>query len=151
MTTLIEELRLMVLELWKSLGFERSSRTAAAVIPAVIVGIVLNVIALGVVNGVHKHGRASCERASLGHVARSEVKVVQAVVIAALKGIDEGQRHICRARQWMMDRHAQMMEYSSETKCAWMARVSSQGIVLRIRMDLPARLNHCHRVIEGLA
>jgi|GEM_PF-3925654 len=146
MTTQMEELRQMVLELWQSLGFEGSSRTAAAVIPAVVVGIVLNVIALGVVNGVHKHGRASCEKASLGHVAQSEVKAVQAVVIAALKGIDEGQRQLYRARQWMQERHAQATAYSSEAKCAWMARVSSHGIVVRIRMDLPARSGHCHRM-----
>lgn len=150
MTTLMEELRLMVLEFWQALGFEGSSRTAAAVIPVVVVGIVLNVIALGVVNSVHKHGRASCEKASLGYVAQSEVKVVQAVVIAALKGIDEGQRHLCRARQWMQERHAQATAYSGDTKCAWMARVSSHGIALRIRMYLPGRLNHSHRAIEGV-
>ncbi len=53
MMTLIEELRLAVLELWQTLGLERSSRTAAAVVPALVVGIVLNVIALNIACGLH--------------------------------------------------------------------------------------------------
>jgi hypothetical protein len=146
MTTLMEELRLLVLQVWQSLGFERSSKTAAAVVPALIVGIVLNVVALGVMNGVRRNGRESCQKVGISHVAQSEVKIVQTVVIATLKGIDEGQRHFCRARQWMLDRHAQVMEYRSETRCAWMAHVSSKGIALRIRMELPDRSSQCHRM-----
>lgn len=146
MTTLMEELRLLVLQIWQSLGFEGSSKTAAAVVPALIVGIVLNVVALGVMNGVRRNGRESCKKVGISHVAQSEVKLVQTFVIATLKGIDEGQRNFYRARQWMQDRHAQVMEYRSETKCAWMANVSLKGIAVRIRMELPNRSSQCHRM-----
>lgn len=151
MMTLIEEMRLAVLQIWQSLGFEGSSRTAAAVVPALVLGIALNVVALGVVNSVGTGGHAGCPRTRLTSVARTEVKMVRALVTSTLKTICEGQRRICSARQWVLERQAGVARYRSEMSCRWSSRIHSKGMALSIRMERPEGSGHWSRGVERVA
>lgn len=96
MMTLIEELRLAVLELWQTLGLERSSRTAAAVVPALVVGIVLNVIALNIACGLHLR-ITGAKDGGIG-VTRADVNAVKAVLAST---VDKSRRGLCLAQQWI--------------------------------------------------
>jgi hypothetical protein len=151
MMTLMEEMRVAVLQIWQSLGFERSSRTAAAVIPALVLGITLNVAALGVVDKVLTGGHATCQRSGLRSVARSEVMMVRAAVASTLKKICEQQPELCSVRQWMLDRQDDAMRYRSETSYGWSARVSSKGVAISIVLVLPEKPDRCRRSVQDLA
>ncbi len=93
---LIEELRQIVLELWQAMGMRRSARTAAAVVPALVVGVVLNIAALNVMGGLHLQWNGS-RNDGLG-LSHTDVSAVQAVLASTL---DKGKRGLCRAQQWI--------------------------------------------------
>ena len=137
MTTLIEEMRAAVLELWQSLGFDGSSKTAAAVVPALVLGITLNVIALNVVGRIRAGEHASCRKAGWTHVVRAEVKLVHALVASTLKAADKGQQKICSVRQWVLERHSDAARYRSQASRSWVARMSTRGVTIRVRMVSP--------------
>lgn len=101
MMTLIEEMRQIVLELWQAMGMNRSARTAAAVVPALVVGIVLNVVALNVMGGLHLQLSGSKDN-GFG-VTKTDVSAVQAVLASTL---DKGKRGLCRAQQWIEQQRA---------------------------------------------
>lgn len=150
MMTLIEEMRAAVLELWQALGFEGSSRTAAAVVPALVLGIALNVVALNVVNGAGSGSHASCRKVGLRNVVQTEFVMVRAAATATLAKLCEGQRRLCSAKQWVQDRQADAARFRSEASCGWVAQVNAKGVALRIRMELP-ELGHCRQTAENVA
>ena len=149
MMTLIEEMRAAVLQIWQSLGLERSSRTAAAVVPALVLGIALNVVALHVVNGAQSR-HASCQKTGLKSVVRAEFVMVRAAAGATLEKICEGQRRLCSAKQWVLDRQADAARFRSQASCGWDAEMNTKGVALRIRMELP-KLGHCGQAAENVA
>lgn len=150
MMTLIEEMRATVLEIWQSLGFEGSSRTAAAVVPALVLGIALNMVALNVVNGASSGGHASCQKAGLRSVVQAEFVMVRVAASATLAKLCEGQRRLWSAKQWVQDRQADAARIRSEASCGWVAQVNAKGVALRIRMALP-ELGHCRQTAENMA
>lgn len=145
MMTLIEEMRLAVLQIWQSLGFEGSSRTAAAVVPALVLGIALNVVALGVVDSVRTGGHARCQKTGLRSVARSEFVVVRAMVASAKKKICEGQRGLCAARQRLLIWRTGATRYRNEMVCRWSTHVSRKSVARSVAMKLPKGFGHCSR------
>jgi hypothetical protein len=104
MTTLMEELRLAVQEILQSIGLGASANTAATVVPVLMLGIALNVIALGVVDRVHPM-RA---KTRLVCVARAEARMVQSVTVCVLRQIQGRQRGMCPAKRWTSARLAEM-------------------------------------------
>jgi hypothetical protein len=104
MTTLMEELRLAVQEILQSMGFGGSANTAATVVPVLMLGIALNVIALGVVDRVHPM-RA---KTRLVCVAKAEARMVQSVTVCVLRQIQSRQRGMCPAKRWTSARLAEM-------------------------------------------
>jgi hypothetical protein len=96
MTTLMEELRLAVQETWQSIGLGGSANTAATVVPALMLGIVLNVIALGLVDRVHPiKGKTQ-----VVGVVRAEAKLVQTVTVCVLRQIEGRQSGLCSMKRW---------------------------------------------------
>ena len=88
MMTLMEDVRSLVRLMCRTLGL---SGTAARVVSVVVLGVVLNVIALGVVDSMRMDSRADCEKTAMSSVAQTELKVVRAVVVTTLKKIGAGQ------------------------------------------------------------
>jgi hypothetical protein len=149
MMTLIEEMRLAVLQIWQSLGFEGSSMTAAAVVPALVLGIALNVAALSVVDRMRADGHAGCQKAGLRSVAQTEFVMVRAVVTSTLKKIYEGQRGLCTARQWLLDWQGRGTR--SEMSCGWSAHVGAKGVALSIAVEVPRGFGRCSRTAASMA
>jgi hypothetical protein len=112
MTTLMEELRLAVQEILQSMGLGGSANTAATVVPVLMLGIALNVIALGVVDRVHPM-RA---KTRLVCAARAEYSHVQSVTICVLRQIEGRQRGMCSAKQWASSRLAEMVRCRTATR-----------------------------------
>jgi hypothetical protein len=104
MTTLMEELRLAVREIWQSIGFGGSANTAASVIPALMLGIALNLIALNVVDRVHPmRGKTR-----LVCAVRAQARMVQSITVCVLRQIQGRQRGTCPAKRWTSARLAEM-------------------------------------------
>jgi hypothetical protein len=110
MMTLMEDVRSLVRQMGRTFGL---SGTAARVVSVVVLGIVLNVIALGVVHSVRADARTRCEQTALSSVAETEFKVVRAVVVTTLKKIGAGQKSWCMAQEWARDRQAEIAKYRS--------------------------------------
>ena len=92
MMTLMEDIRLAVRQML------RSAETVATVLPVLVLGIALNVVALKVVNGVRveTHGGG---RTPVSKVARTEVRVVRDVIASALKKIGDREQGWCSANR----------------------------------------------------
>jgi hypothetical protein len=100
MTTLMEELRLTVREIWQSIGLSGSANTAATVVPALMLGIVLNVIALSLVDRVHPiKGKTQVVGA-----VRAEARLVQTVTVCVLRRIEGRQSGLCSMKRWASNR-----------------------------------------------
>jgi hypothetical protein len=92
MMGLIEDMRLAIRSLWRSMGFEATADTAASVVPVVLLGIALNVMALRVVDSV----RPIKGKQHVARFVRGEMKVVQTAVVGALRQIEESRRTLCQ-------------------------------------------------------
>jgi len=103
MTTLIEEMRLAVREMWQSIGFGASANTAATVVPALVLGVALNLIALHVVDRVHPI-KGKTEVVGL---ARTELKLVRSVTASMLRQIGGRDLGRCSAERWASSRLAE--------------------------------------------
>ena len=102
MTTLIEELRLALQELMQTIGLDGSAGTAATVVPLLLLGIALNMVALSVANRVHPmRGKTR-----LVSVARAEARRVQVVTACVLRRI-EGRETGCFGEQGTSNRLAE--------------------------------------------
>jgi hypothetical protein len=151
MMILIEEMRAAVLELWQSLGFERSSRTAAAVVPALVMGIALNAVALHVARRVHPVAHLRCAKTGLRTAVQDGLGKVRTTAASTMKKVCEGQRELCMVGQWVVDRGADAARYRSETRCDWAAQVSTKGVAVRVTLVLPGRVARCRRNVLNLA
>jgi hypothetical protein len=99
MTTLMEELRLAVREILQSIGLGGSANAAAAVLPVLMLGIALNVIALSVVDRLHPI-----------RAVRAEARLVQSVTVCVLRQIEGRERGLCSAKRWASSRLAEMVK-----------------------------------------
>ena len=93
MMALMEEMRLFLRQMCGAIGM---SGTAANVVPVVVLGIALNVAALGLVASVRSERRPVCQRVTLRTAAQTEWKIVRTVV-STMKTIGRGQRKLCAA------------------------------------------------------
>jgi hypothetical protein len=107
MRTLLEDVQLALRQMW------RSSEMLATVLPLLVLGIALNVVALQVIGSVRvpSHGERSEQ---VSKVARTEVRVARTMVVSALKKIGGGQRRECSAKRCVSDRQAEMTRYRKE-------------------------------------
>ncbi len=96
MTTLLEDLRAELRQMCRAIGL---SGTAATVVPLVLLGIALNVMALSVVGGVRPVHASACKKPALRCVALTELKVARAVLVSTLKTIGDGRRRWCSAQR----------------------------------------------------
>ncbi len=134
MMTQLEDLRLALRQICRALGL---SGTAATVVPLVVLGIALNIVALNVVQGMrHKH--AVNGTAVLRGAARTELRVMKTVLISTLKKIGDGQRRWCVAEQWVADRQMEVAGYHIEVGFVWAAPSASEGCDVKIT-DNPVR------------
>jgi hypothetical protein len=95
MTTLMEELRLAVREIWQSIGFDGSANTAAAVVPVVLLGIAMNVVALSLVDRV----RPIKGKTQVVGAVRAEARLVQNVTVCVLRQIEGRQQGLCSIKR----------------------------------------------------
>ena len=96
MTTLLEDLRVELRQMCRAIGL---SGTAATVIPLVVLGIALNVVALSAVGSVRMGHHTVCRKPALRSAAQTELKVVRTLLVSTLRTFGDGQRRWCSARQ----------------------------------------------------
>lgn len=104
---LIEEMRAVVRSLWEWMGFEASASTAANVVPVVVLGVALNVIALSVIGGV-RPAKAMVAKEKVECLARVEMKAMQTGVVYVLRQVQGSRRTFCSATLWAAHRIADL-------------------------------------------
>jgi hypothetical protein len=112
MMTLIEDMRLFLQQMCGALGM---SGTAMNVVPVVVLGVALNVAALGLVESVRTDERPTCQKTTLQAGAQTELKVMRTVVVSTLKTISKGQRRWCVARSWVSSLQREVANYMTGT------------------------------------
>lgn len=115
MTTLLEDLRAELRQVCQAVGL---SGTAASVVPLVLLGVALNAAALTVIGGVRPVRASACNRPALGSAARTELKVVRAVVVSTLKTVGDGRRRSCSAQQQVPDQRVGISDLHLESRVA---------------------------------
>jgi hypothetical protein len=118
MMTLFEDLRVALLQICRAIGLPR---TAATVVPVVVLGVVLNVVALSTMEHVRNERHPGHGPTALRNAARTELKVVRTVLVSTLKKMDDGRRRWCLAGQWMMNRRIEVQGYKFEVGFEWAA------------------------------
>jgi hypothetical protein len=131
MMTLLDDLRLALRQICVAIGLPG---TAATVVPLVVLGIALNFAALSAMESMNneKHPCHSHNRLALRSAARTEMKVVRAVLTSTLKKIGDGQRRWCLARQCGMDRQTGVTECHIGAGFVWAAPSSSDGCDVKL-------------------
>jgi len=127
--TLIEDLRLAIQDVCRAMGL---SSTSVTVVPVVVLGCVLNIVALRVVDNVHAGHRIGCQQARPTSIAQSELKLVRITVAASLKKISEAQRALCSAKQWLLNQQIQPARHESKMSSDWVAYRSGESGTLSI-------------------
>jgi hypothetical protein len=93
MMALIEDMQLFLRQMCGAIGM---SGTTANVVPVVVLGIALNVAALGLVANLRPEKRPVCQSITLRAAAQTEWKIVRTVV-STMRTIGRGQRRLCAA------------------------------------------------------
>jgi hypothetical protein len=101
-TTLIEEMRIAVQGLLQAIGLGASANTAATVVPVLVLGVALNLIALHVVDRVHPLK----EKTQVVDMARAELKFVQTMTASVLREIGGRERGRSSVKGWASSRLA---------------------------------------------
>ena len=126
MTTLLEDLRLALRQICGSIGL---SHTATTVVPLVVLGLALNVAALSVAESMRhvRHPAQRQVRMAWRSAARTEMKVMKAVVTSTLKKMGTNQKRLCRVQQWMVARRTQVTGYDVKVGVLWAAPGIQEG------------------------
>jgi hypothetical protein len=124
MMTLLEDLRLSLLQLCRALGL---SGTAATVVPLVVLGVALNLGALSAMESMRNDGHRDHGNRALQSAARTEMKVVRTVVVSALKKIGDGHLRRCPTQQPMTDIKTEFTGYNLEVGFVWAAADRDKG------------------------
>ncbi len=104
MMRLLEDIRLAMRQVWQS------TELLETVLPVLLLGIALNVVALNVVENVRvemggqRAARTACEKSS----------PVQRVVAPLRKMIGRDQHRWCAAKGWVKERQIQVIRYRAE-------------------------------------
>jgi hypothetical protein len=123
MTTLLEDLRLMLRQICRSLGLDG---TAAAVIPLLVLGIALNFAALNATKFI-RHGRRSTHpHSAFRNAARTEFKAMRIVLHSTIRKINDSQRWYS-TRQWVQNKKKEITGYHVEVGFIWALPTSNEA------------------------
>jgi len=127
MMMLLEDLRLALRQICRPFGL---SGTALTEIPLIVLGVALNLAALGVMKSMRTERHLNrCHTKTLGSAARTELKVMRTVLVSTLKKIGDSQKKWCLTQRWMTDRGTEGQGYQTEV---WTAQSSGGGCDVEI-------------------
>lgn len=122
MTTLLDDLRLMLRQICRSLGMDG---TAAAVVPLLILGIALNFAALNATKFIRHCGKSTHPHSALRNAAQTEFKAMQIVLHSTIRKINDSQ-HWCATRQWVQNKQKEISGYHVEVGFIWAPPTSNE-------------------------
>ncbi len=123
MTTLLEDLRLMLRQICRSLGLDG---TAAAVVPLLVLGIALNFAALNATKFIRHCGKSTHPQSALRNAARTEFKAMSIVLHSTVKKINGSQRW-CASRQWVQNKQKKITGFRVEVGLLWAPPTSNEA------------------------
>jgi hypothetical protein len=83
--------------------------------------VALNAAALTVIGGVRPVHAAACNRPAFRSAARTELKVVRAVVVSTLKTVSDGRKRWCSAQQQEPDQRFGIADLHVQSRLAQFA------------------------------
>jgi hypothetical protein len=99
MMTLIEDLSLTIQEICLTVGL---SGAAVRVVPVVLLGFVMNVVALNLVGSLRLRHESSNRQHLLARISKAELKLARSAVSTSVKEIDETRRRLCSTEQLLL-------------------------------------------------
>jgi len=130
MTTLLEDLRLALRQICRTIGL---SGTALTVIPLVVLGVALNLAALSAMEYMRSKRHLDHGHTALQSAVRTELKVMRTVLGSTLKKIGNSQRKWCLTRQqWVTNRQTDITGYHVEAGFVWAAPGGNAGCNVEI-------------------
>ncbi len=100
MTTLLEDLRIALRQICRTIGLEG---TGATVVPLIVLGLALNLAALSATEFVRHGGRAVHRNSALRNATRTELKAMRIVVHSTIRKINNSRQRWCKTQQWVRD------------------------------------------------
>lgn len=102
MTTLLDDIRLALRQICRDIGLDE---TAATVIPLVVLGLALNIAALGTakflrISGKRDQSHAVMRNAALRSATHTELKAIRIVMHSTIQKMNN-RRSGCQLRQWV--------------------------------------------------
>jgi hypothetical protein len=105
--TIFDDLRLALRQICQAMGL---SGTASTVVPLIVLGVALNVVALSAMESMRIERHREHAPMALRSVAQTEMKAMRTVVISTLKKIGNGSR-----RRWCVTQQRRMDQQTKGT------------------------------------
>jgi hypothetical protein len=121
---MLEDLRLALRQICRAMGLPGN---AATVVSLIVLGVILNVVALRAVQYVGIGGHRCQEPTALRSATQTELKVVRTVFVSTLKKMGDGGRRWCLAQKWMLGRQTECTRYHYEVGSTAAPSPSSGG------------------------
>ena len=128
MIPMLEDIRLALRSICRQIGFDE---TASAIVPLLVLGLVLNFLALSATEFLRESGKVrrnhlvmhNAVRTELNAV-RTELKAVRTVVISNIRKLNNSCTH-----EWVMNQRKKLGGYRLEVGLTWSTPSSTQSAV----------------------
>jgi hypothetical protein len=129
MTTLLEDIRLALRQICRTIGLDE---TAATVIPLVILGLALNIVALSAAEFLRIGGRTNHSHNALHDATRTEMKAIRIVVHSTIKKINDRRLRWHQTREWVKNKQKRLNQYHVEVGIDSDAPAPSEGCDIKL-------------------
>jgi hypothetical protein len=124
MTAVLEDLKLALRQICRTIGLEG---TAAAVVPVILLGLVLNLVALRATQFLRHGGRAAHHQSAMQNAARTEFKAMRIMLHSTIKKINDSQQRWCVTRQCVKEKQNGITDCHLQVGIVWAAPTPTEG------------------------
>jgi hypothetical protein len=124
MTTLLEDLRLALRQICRTIGLEG---TGATVVPLIVLGLALNLAALSATEFMRHGGKAAHQQSALRNATRTELKAMRIVLHSTIKKINNSRQRWCVTRQWVKEKQKNLNGSQIEVGVIWGPPTPNEG------------------------
>jgi hypothetical protein len=124
MMTLLEDLRLALRQICRTIGLEG---TGATVVPLIVLGLALNFAALSATEFMRHGGKACRQQSALQNATRTEFKAMRIVLHSTIRKINNSRQRWCKTQQWVKNEQKKIDDYHVEVGVVWVPPTPNGG------------------------
>jgi hypothetical protein len=137
MTTLFEDLRLALRQICRTIGIEG---TGATVVPLIVLGLALNLVALSATEFLRHGGRAAYRHSALRNATRTELKAMRIVLHSTIRKINNSRQRSCMTQQWVKDEQKKIDDSHVEVGVIWAPPTPNGGCDIKFLGNATPRM-----------